>query len=259
MRKSITLFLFTILTILHAELIIHKEFNITKSQKASIYYDDTMYAEGFTVTIGQDKIKLKVPEDFEGLEFILKWVDKKDLITIDDYNFDGYSDIGIVHSVGYGGTNIFADYHFYDPKSHTYKRYMEWTANLEIAGERLISIMKDGPFWYRYEYKIKDKKPYKEIEALLLGEFDFIEKFNSQGEVISAYYKPTHVTISAKRAYLYSEPKEDKKTKAYLTKGNKVKILDHKIVLYGMVKVEYKGKKKSYKVLFFTHIYIVKI
>jgi len=41
------------------------------------------------------------------LEFILKWVDKKDLITIDDYNFDGYNDIGIVHSIGYGGDQDF--------------------------------------------------------------------------------------------------------------------------------------------------------
>ena len=247
MKKTAVFFLFAILNILHADLIIHKEFDIDKSQKASIDYDDAMYSEGFTVTIGQDRVKLKVPEDFEGLKHLLNFMDEKDLITIGDYNFDGYNDIGIVHSVGYMGVNIFADYHFYDPKNRSYKRYLESVSNLKIDGKSLLSRMRSGPYHYWSIYKIKNKKPYKEAEAQIIGEiFDAITKFNSQGKVVKSYYEPTHLTITAKRAYLYSQADEDSKTKAYIIKGDKVKILDYGSAS-AMVRVEYKGKKKRYE------------
>ncbi len=247
MKKTVVFFLFAILNTLHADLIIHKDFNITKSQKASIDYDDTRYGEGFTVTIGQDRIKLEMPEDFEGMGHILNFLDEKDLIIINDYNFDGYNDIGIVYNIGYMGVNIFADYHFYDPRSQTYKRYLESVSNLKIDTERLLSTMKSGPNNFWSEYKIKDKKPYKEIEGeRITGIFTSISKFNSQGKIVKSYYEPTHLSVTAKRAYLYNETNEDTKTNAYILRGAKVKILNHDKV-FSMLNVEYKGEKKSYR------------
>ena len=229
-----------LLNTLNADL--HKEFDLTKGQKASIDID----SKSITVTIGKDRIELKKPSEFEDMESLSNSI-YESLITIDDYNFDGYSDIGILTGVGYGGVNIFRDYHFYDPKNNVYHKYLEEVSNLEIKGTILIGDVRSGLSHYEIQYKVKDKKPYKSLEKEEFGFADYVMEFDDKGKVIKSYYVPTHLKIVTKKAYFYSESSEDKKTKSYVVKGDKVKIVEIGIATFPWIKIEYQGTKGAYK------------
>ena len=228
-----------LLNTLNADL--HKEFDLTKGQKASIDID----SKSITVTIRKDRIGLEKPSEFEDIESLSNFTHES-LITIGDYNFDGYSDIGILTGVGYGGVNIFRDYHFYDPRNNVYHRYLEEVSNLAIEGTTLISDVRSGLSHYETQYKIKDKKPYKSLEKEEFVVADYVMEFDDKGKVIKSYYVPSHLRIVTKKAYLYSEASEDKRTKSYVVKGDKVKIVEIGIITFPWIKIEYQGTKGAY-------------
>ncbi len=223
---------------------LHKEFNLTEGQKASIDID----SKSITVTIGKDRIELEKSSEFEDMESLESMSNTayESVITINDYNFDGYNDIGILTGVGYGGVNIFRDYHFYDPKNNVYHRYLEEVSNLAIKGTTLISDMRSGMSHYATQYKIKDKKPYKSLEKEEFGFADYVMEFDDKGKVIKSYYIPSHLKIVTEKAYFYSAASEDKKTKGYVVKGDKVKILDIGIITFPWIEIEYQGTKGAY-------------
>lgn len=232
-----------LLNILNADL--HKEFDLTKGQKASI----TMDSKSIIVTIGKDRIELEKSSEFEDMESIesMSNTAHESVIIIDDYNFDGYSDIGILTGIGYGGVNVFRDYHFYDPKNSLYHRYLEEVSNLGIKGTTLISDVRSGFSHYGIQYKIKDKKPYKSLEKEEFGFADHVTKFDDKGKVIKSYYIPSHLEIVTEKAYFYSEASEDKKTKRYAVKGDKVKIVEIGIATFPWIKIEFQGTKGAYE------------
>ncbi len=221
---------------------LHKEFNLFEDQKASI----DITGKSIIVTIGKDGIELEKPSEFEDMESLSNSTHVS-LIAIDDYNFDGYSDIGILTGVGYGGVNIFRDYHFYDSKNNVYHRYLEEVSNLEIEGTILISDIRSGPSHFEIQYKIKDKKPYMSLEKENFGFADYVMEFDNKGKVMKSYYIPSHLKIVTKKAYFYSEASEDKKTQNYVLKGEKVKIVEIGIITFPWIKIEYQGTKGTYE------------
>ena len=100
---------------------------------------------------------------------------------------------------------------------------------------------------YEIQYKTKDKKPYKSLEKEEFVFADYVTEFDDKGKVTKSYYIPSHLKIVTKKAYFYSEPSEDKRTKGYVVKGDKVKIVEIGIVTFPWIKIEYQGTKGAYK------------
>ena len=93
----------------------------------------------------------------------------------------------------------------------------------------------------------KDNKPYTSLTKVwIAGICDYVMEFDGQGKVIKSYYDPIHLEVMVKKAYLYSEASEDKKTKVYVVKGDKVKIVELDDT-FSWIKIEYQGVKRTYR------------
>ena len=225
---------------------IHKKFKLSKTPSATIDIKE----KKILVTIDGNSFKLKDAPLLEEIKETVSIVGKESIIVIDDYNFDGYNDIGIANAVGYGGVNIFRNYYFYEPKDKSFHNYLKDVGTLEIEGKTLSSTVKSGPFYYQVQYEIIDNKPYKKLEKKLLfdilGISDIVQQFDTKGKVIKNYFDPEYLTILSEKAYFYNKPKDSEKTKVYVIKGDKVKVIDTE-ESYSWVKIEYKSKKRVYK------------
>ena len=169
------------------------------------------------------------------------------LFEIKDFNFDGNKDIAVSSgSVGYGGVNNYKDYYFYSPIRKSYYLAGKNINSLQVVGKKLVSYTKDGPFTYENSYGIKNGKLYKKLSSVDFGILKRITLFNSSGKKLRDYFEPSTLTITAKKAYFYNLPKESAKSRVYVIKGDKVRVLDYK-PFDRWIKIEYKSPKKIFR------------
>jgi|GEM_PF-4799359 len=219
----------------------NRTFNINDTTQATI----TLKNGAFFVTVGNteqslgkiDKAQLRMHQKL-GVGA---------LYEIKDFNFDGNADIALSSgSIGYGGVNDYKNYYFYNPRTHRFELAGKEINRLQIEGKELLSYTKDGPFTYQERYGIAAGKLYKKSETLDVGFLTRTVRFNPEGKVRKTDFTPDTLTITAPKAYFYTQPNEGSKTKGYVIKGDKVKVLDYK-PFEGWLFIAYKSSKKLFK------------
>ncbi len=223
---------------------------VSKNQTFDLTFSNNL----FKIAIGKQKLQIlldntKPDNDFAGTG----------LVRIGDLNFDGYNDIAIDTSIGYGGVNVFSRIFFWQP-SNGQPNKGQFSEGLDIsnfgldtATKELTSDYKSGPFHYRDSYRFDAQGPYKYKEIVSPGPVEIVSFFNREGKRIKRIladttrenlndYTPAVLSI-VEKTFLYSKPVEDAKTKAYLIKGDKVEMLDVSEYPYRWYKIRYKGKK----------------
>jgi len=164
-------------------------------------------------------------------------------ITFADLNFDGYTDIGVLVGIGYGGVNTCRDYFFYVPRTKQYIRQIDMACNLEIYSSKnrlLATAAKDGPSQESDIYKIDSMgKAHRIINST--GYWPQ----NEEGDMIYRYTSDARVKVP--KAYFYAKPGRQR-SNVYIIKGDKVSLLDL-VKKRGevWVKVAYKSTKKTYR------------
>ena len=162
-------------------------------------------------------------------------------VVFADYNFDGYTDIGILMEIGNSGVNEFRDYYFYNPATKNYFLQISKACNLELFSKKnrmLETSMKSGLSYYKDIYMI-NKKGYAFLALSAVG------KWSKNKNMVFTYV--SNVKVKVNRAYFYVKPGV-KRSKIYVIKDDSVNVLD--LVRYKgkmWVKVAYKTKRKIYK------------
>ena len=181
-------------------------------------------------------------EDEDELTDFRNVVSSMENVVFGDINFDGYTDIGVLMSIGYGGVNTFRDYYLYHPRKGQYIKGIHRASNLKISSQKyrlLTALMKSGPSYDRDMYRVGDKG---EVLKILSEEGHWSEKKNG---MIYAYTSKANVALQ--KVYFYTAPGIPK-GKVYVIKNDRVAVealSEHKGELW--VKVAYKGKKKTYR------------
>jgi len=224
--------------------------SITKDKILNLSFSDNL----FKVAVSKQKLQILIDNTKPDNDFF-----GKGLVRVGDLNFDGYNDLAIDTGNGYGGVNIFSRVFFWQPSNGQpnegqFSQGLDLSNfALDIAKKELTSEYKSGPFHYQNSYKFDAQGPYKYKELISPGPVEIVSFFSRAGKRIKRVlvdpnrqnqevYTPATLSI-AKKTYLYSKPIVDAKTKAYLIKGDKVKMLDVSEYPYQWYKVRYKGKK----------------
>jgi hypothetical protein len=189
-------------------------------------------------------------------------------ILLDDFNFDGFTDIGIPTGIGYGGVNYFYDFYTFDRLSQTFKLMPnpngdEWcNPQLESKSKTIFTSCKSGPMWYGANYRFFRAKPYLYQSgemAFLEGGFDDknldnllwkVITYNHNKQVLNSrcYEYETMQTpirrISQAKVFLYHHPRESAISKSYIIKNDLISILDVKVSDSGQwLKIAYHSRK----------------
>ncbi len=167
-------------------------------------------------------------------------------VLVDDFNFDGFNDVGIPSGIGYNGVNIFYDVHRYDPKLKKLvlipqDNFSVGNPAFDTKNKILITNSRSGPAWYGLDYKFDNGKPWKfraRNPKLLLGFSDdqalvtqFLE-YNKAGKLVSSSLQDEESSsglvkrVISKKMFLYTSPKESAKTNSYIIRGDTVLILE---------------------------------
>jgi hypothetical protein len=167
-------------------------------------------------------------------------------ILVEDFNFDGYNDVGVPIGIGYNGVNIFYEVHKYDPKQKKLvpiKRNGFEVSNpaFDTKNQVLITNSRSGPAWYGLDFKFDNGVPWKfraRNPQLLLG-FGTDQSlviqyltFNKVGKVIASSLQDEAVDggvvkrIVTQKMFLYTAPKESAITNSYIIRGDTVAILE---------------------------------
>jgi hypothetical protein len=170
-------------------------------------------------------------------------------LLIEDFDFDGFNDVGIPNGIGYGGVNIFYDIQRYNPSKKRLELIVAKDFEVSNPGfdrnnKILSSSARSGPAWYGSAYKFIAGKPYlhsSDTPVVLLG-------FAQTDGMIwqTTTYSPTRRVLKTElteenakgqsgavfrsipmaRADLYSAPKDSAKTGRYIIRGDMVRILE---------------------------------
>jgi hypothetical protein len=103
-----------------------------------------------TISLDQDAMQdfASVPEDVDMF------------ITNLDVNFDGYTDIGVFTSTGYGGVNDYYDFYVYNPQAKKFLKddVLKDISNPQVdtAKKQVVSNYRSGPVWYTDTFQFKD-------------------------------------------------------------------------------------------------------
>lgn len=150
-------------------------------------------------------------------------IDKKTYKNLDfgDYNFDGYSDIGIkVTKEGSEELNDCFDYYVYNPMIDSFRQYLKRACNIQLHRQVKIIIehkkLPDNSFAHAY-YHIGDNG----IPKKILTGISF--PLNMEQTNFHTKWHAKMVTIKSERAYFY-DVWNGKKTNSYLVKGDSVSI-----------------------------------
>lgn len=78
-------------------------------------------------------------------------------ITDLDVNFDGYNDVGVFTTTGYGGVNNYYGFYIYNPQTEKFLKDSTLieisNPALEIDKKQVISSYRSGPQWYKDTYQ----------------------------------------------------------------------------------------------------------
>jgi hypothetical protein len=175
-------------------------------------------------------------------------------VLVDDFNFDGFIDIGIPTGTGYGGVNYFYNFYTFERSSQSFKIMPEpkpiggdWcNPQLDTRNKTIFTNCKSGPKWYSANYRFYQAKPYlyQSGEMVLLDGFpdDKNESFllwrettyhHNKRELGSRLYdynttKTPIRRIPQAKVFLYNAPKESEITRNYIVKNDRVWILELK-------------------------------
>jgi hypothetical protein len=170
-------------------------------------------------------------------------------VLVDDFDFDGFNDIGIPSGIGYGGVNVFYTIQRYNPKVRRLellqaKNFEVSNPSFDRKNKILSSSARSGPAWYSTQFKFVGGKPYlyssdtpvvllgfAESEGLIYQTTTFspsgrvlttvLSEENGKGQTVSVFR-----AISTARADLYSAPSDNAKTGRYIIRGDMVRILE---------------------------------
>lgn len=176
-------------------------------------------------------------------------------LLVDDYNLDGWRDLAVPESTGYGGVVWYYWIYVYQPLSG---RFVRWPAPKRSADDSgtfanpepdpktgvLETSQKSGPKWYGTRYRLTGGKPvlWKTTETIGLAGFaggeDFayqIEYFDAAGKLQRRGLSESEErdqavgrTLGIERATLYDAPAERARTRAYIVAGDKLQLLERR-------------------------------
>jgi hypothetical protein len=206
-------------------------------------------------------------QSFEFKEFMID-AENHGSVLVDDFNFDGFTDVGIPTGIGYGGVNYFYDFYTFDLLSKTFKVLFnpqgeDWcNPQLEVKTKTIFTSCKSGPMWFGANYQFYQAKPYLyQSGEMAFLEGVFIDKnldnllwkvvtYNHNKQVLNSrcYEYGTMQTpmrrISQAKVFLYHHPRESAITKNYIIKNDLVSILDLKDSDSGQwLKIAYQSRK----------------
>jgi hypothetical protein len=202
-------------------------------------------------------------------DFMLEPTSHESLL-VDDFNFDGFIDVGIPTGAGYGGVNYFYHFYTFEPSSQSFKIMPEpepiggdWcNPQLEAQTKTIFTNCKSGPKWYGANYRFYQTKPYlyqsgemvlldgfpddKNLSALLWRETTYDHNNRELGSRLYDYdtTKTPIRRIPIAKVFLYKAPKENAITQNYIVKNDLISILEVRGTDGGQwLKVAYRSRK----------------
>ena len=226
-------------------------YSLTKDFKVST----ALSSRGGTITLKASRASKKLEVQIGGKTqtFALETINDSGSpaqgdVLVEDFDFDGFNDLGLPSGIGYGGVNTYYDVWRYEPRQKQLvklegKDFEVSNPAFDPKNKILFGNARSGPFWYGFAYKFFDNKPwlYRTSNFRNLLVFDkpesYLEQtqiFNRSGALLQNSLKdtdqagnsiPVRRTVAAKM-FLYSAPKESAKTNNYIIRGDTVLILE---------------------------------
>ena len=216
-----------------------KEFNLTEDRAVKIEVINSSLYVIFGIAFKQKVTDLNrnIVILSKGKEF--------ELFEIEDYNFDGYNDIGVLVDIGLMGVYLYRDYYLYSPKEKRYIKSISNVSNLKIDTKNgeLVSSLKSNNSYITSTYKLIDNTPYIAMvrESFMQSGLERVSIFDEVGVMKKSYIIPKYDTIKSKKSYFYITPNGEK-TDRYIIKGDKIELLDIDIK-NRMIFIEFRGKE----------------
>jgi hypothetical protein len=191
------------------------------------------------------------------------------IVLVDDFNFDGFTDLAIPTGDGYGGVNYFYDLYAYQPAQRRFQRLEikndpsgDFLCNprLEVFTRTIWTDCKSGPKWFGSDYRFLHGKPYlwRSAEMMLLDSFPedsflyyALEYRNAAGGVTrEAMGETPHAEdpviryLPIPKAYLYTAPANASRTNNYIIRNDAMRILEVRESDAGQwLKIAYQSQK----------------
>jgi hypothetical protein len=151
-----------------------------------------------------------------------------------DYNFDGFPDVAVETSSGYGGVNLFFNVWVFTPKSGCFTKVLSEVSNIARVADkkRLHASMKSGREAVRDEYAFHHGKAVRVLSEVSDFEFSSIREWNLRGQVTARRFEwngaaePIKLKIGVPRVPLFSSASVSARTSMYLVQGDEVVLLD---------------------------------
>jgi hypothetical protein len=200
---------------------------------------------------GEPRLRVQVGNQSQTLKIgILEGQAQTDLrgdILAGDLNFDGWLDLALPESDGYGGVVYYYAIFVYSPNLG---RFVELTfpgdnspyladPQPDATTRTLETAYKSGPAWYQNHFRFAAGKPYlyQKASMILVGEVveeDILwleQTFDPNGKLRSSRItedtdKPPVRTLKLERLEFYTQPSEASRTSAYIVKGDRFEVLE---------------------------------
>lgn len=157
-----------------------------------------------------------------------------------DFNFDGFTDLAIPETEGYGGVNYFYMIYLYNEKGFEAISLPEadlaCNPYLEKETQTIKTSCKSGPIYYRQDFRFENSKPYISFENAQLsvdaigGLFWVETTYDSDGKKLSVTITNNAddslpATVTWDKLRLYTSPDKASRTDIYLEQGHEVEII----------------------------------